>query len=210
MTFPHGGTYLMTLTIDSERALDPVGRLHRAYSNPPMPEDVLPEGLVLHSPEYRLFLTLVVAVDYARDADKLWVTARRSHESPGTRYLINPNDLLQRPSHEAERDLRQSGLFAGPDDSRTWITLSRGCDGSHLFVCSMSFHRILRGGTFGGKTPSAGRTVAPGSGLGMLLSSSVYEVALSSGAERQSAGETGARPLMTGQSPHLPFRCMNG
>lgn len=141
----------MTLTIDSERARDPVGRLHRAYSNPPMPEDVLPEGLVLHSPEYRLFLTLVVAVDYARDADKLWVTARRSHESPGTRYLINPNDLLQRPSHEAERDLRQSGLFAGPDDFRTWITLSRGCDGSHLFVCSRSFHRILRGGILGRK-----------------------------------------------------------
>lgn len=150
MTIPHGGNYLMTLTIDPERARDLVGRLHRAYPNPPMPEDVLPEGRVRYSPEYRLFLTLVVAIDYSRDADKLWAIARRTHDSPETRYLFNPNDLLRRPSHAVEQDFRQSGLLAGPHDFRTWITLSRtfherfkGDPLNLLLTCDMEGPRIL-------------------------------------------------------------------
>lgn len=141
----------MTLEIDSERAHDLAGRLHQFFPHPQMPEDILPKGLVQNSPEYRIFLTLVVAIDYNRDADKLWATARRAHERQETRYLFNPNDLLRRPSHEVEHDLRQSGLWAGPADFQTWITLSRsfqerfnGDPLNLLKACDMEGPRILQ------------------------------------------------------------------
>lgn len=138
------------LTVNLEWARRLVGVLKRAYPDPPMPEDELPQGLIRDSPEYRLFLTLVVAIDYGRDADKLWATARRAQESPETRYLFHPEDLLRRTPQVIEQDLRQSGLLLGPHDLGTWITLSRtflerfkGDPLNLLLECNMEGPRIL-------------------------------------------------------------------
>ncbi len=125
---------------------DPVAIIFQVFPNPPMPEDALPEGAVRDSSEYRLFLTLTVAIDYLRNANDLWDLARKTFENPKSRSLFNPREVLRRGQSEVRGDLRVSGLLLGQDEERdgkdlhTWTTLSRtfleqfGGDPLNLFL----------------------------------------------------------------------------
>ena len=125
---------------------DMVSIILQAFPNPPMPEDVLPKGVVRDSAEYRLFLTLVVAIDYQRKADDLWDLARKAFANPTYRSLFNPREVIRRNPIELRRDLLVSGFLMGQDDERedkdlyTWTTLSRtfleqfGGDPLNLFL----------------------------------------------------------------------------
>ena len=140
----------MPLTENLDRAQSLARRLRETFSNLPMPEDAIPNGLVRNSPNYRLFLTLVVAIDYNRDADSLWSCARRTYENPKTRYLFELPRILQRLSNEVKFDLKESGLLLRPYDFRTWMTLCQtfyeqfaGDPLNLLVACDMDGPRIL-------------------------------------------------------------------
>lgn len=61
-----------------------------------MPEDLMwgsgleRIGVKRDSYEYLIFITMVVSIDYMRNADKLWAAGRRTMEDPETRWLFNP------------------------------------------------------------------------------------------------------------------------
>ena len=58
-----------------------------------MPEDTLPTGISHGSLRHILFLTLVVSIDYQRDAQVLWDSARTTSQDHETKYLFDPRLL---------------------------------------------------------------------------------------------------------------------
>ena len=108
-----------------DRARELVKKLRHAFPNPSMPEDILPNGVMKESSEYRLFLTLTVAIDYLRDADILWDCARKAFENPKTRYLFDPKEVVRKSDTDLEWDLRSSKLLNEHRDLHTWKTLCR-------------------------------------------------------------------------------------
>ena len=55
-----------------------------------MPENPVPRGIIPGSLDHLLFITLTVSIDYMRDADSLWASARATYGDPRTRYLFDP------------------------------------------------------------------------------------------------------------------------
>jgi hypothetical protein len=75
-----------------------------------MPEDVRPDGVERGSLEHVLFITLTVAIDYQREANALWRSARTTYEDCQTRYLFEPRALHERAWREVRRDLQTHRL----------------------------------------------------------------------------------------------------
>ena len=69
-----------------------------------MPEDFVPRwGSDLRdikidrgSYEHLLFITMVVSIDYQRDADQLWEAGRKTFENEETRWLFYPEELIKK------------------------------------------------------------------------------------------------------------------
>lgn len=88
-----------------------------------MPEDITPAGVERGSLEHILFITSTVALDYLRDADALWESARVTFEDPETRYLFNPKLVYETPYDNFVQDLQKYKLSKRPNkDSRIWRT----------------------------------------------------------------------------------------
>src|SRR5579859_4967669 len=99
-----------------------------------MPEDMAPEGVKPGSPEHALFLTLTVAIDYMRDADQLWDAARATYRDPETRYVFDPNRVVQVGIAQLQGALARYKLVKKPiRDTQIWttvcLTLSRYFEG---------------------------------------------------------------------------------
>jgi len=81
-----------------------------------MPEDLLwgsgleGIGVKRDSYEYLMFITMVVSIDYMRDADKLWEAGRRTMEDPETRWLFNPTSAMDRPIDEIMATMKKHKL----------------------------------------------------------------------------------------------------
>ena len=58
-------------------------------------ENIIPKGIEKGSVEHILFLTLTVSIDYMRDADQLWCSARKTYEDPNTNYLFVPKEVYK-------------------------------------------------------------------------------------------------------------------
>ncbi|MGE9810297.1 hypothetical protein ACLIKE_03020 [Ferroplasma acidiphilum] len=92
-----------------------------------MPEDALPEGVEKGSLEHIRFITMVVALDYMRDANALWRHARDTYADPGTRYLFNPSEFSEDMLHGARyakvrADMEKYSLSQKSDrDAGIWI-----------------------------------------------------------------------------------------
>ena len=71
-----------------------------------MPEDLVwgsdleGIGIKRDSYEYRMFITMVVSIDYMRNADQLWAAGRKTMEDSETRWLFNPDSVKDRPINE--------------------------------------------------------------------------------------------------------------
>ncbi len=88
-----------------------------------MPEDIIPVGVERGSLEHVLFITFTVAIDYMRDADALWESAKETFEDPETKYLFNPNLIHKTPNNKFTQDLQKHKLSKRPNkDSRIWRT----------------------------------------------------------------------------------------
>lgn len=72
------------------------------------PENIKPKGL--DDRQYANWLTFVVALDYLKDADKLWKNARKAVEDPYYKYLFDPYELRQHQLETIGRDLRDCGI----------------------------------------------------------------------------------------------------
>ena len=93
-----------------------------------MPEDALPEEVEKRSLEHIRFITMVVALDYMRDANELWQNARETYADPGTRYLFDPGEfsedmLCGAKFNKVKDDMQEHKLSKKPTkDAKTWIT----------------------------------------------------------------------------------------
>ena len=75
-----------------------------------MPEDIVPDSMEMGSLDHIFFITLTVAIDYQRNANKIWEAARLSFIDPETRYLFKPTELLGRPVHQIQADMQKYSL----------------------------------------------------------------------------------------------------
>jgi len=90
-----------------------------------MPEDKALKRFPKNPKEIVLFLTFTVAIDYQRDAEKLWEAARETYEDPETNYLFNPQILSQTSIEKIREDLKRKGVpLRYPDkDPKFWKKL---------------------------------------------------------------------------------------
>ena len=92
-----------------------------------MPEDALPEEVEKGSLEHIRFITMVVALDYMRDANALWQNARKTYDDPGTRYLFDPGEftgdmLFGEKFDKVKDDMQTHKLSKKPKkDAGIWI-----------------------------------------------------------------------------------------
>ncbi|MHA1250607.1 MAG: hypothetical protein ACTSRP_11505 [Candidatus Helarchaeota archaeon] len=75
-----------------------------------MPESDPPIGIDRGSLEHQLFITLIVAIDYLRDAHLLWENARKAYINPNYNYIFNLEELIEVDTLKLEQDLRSAGL----------------------------------------------------------------------------------------------------
>lgn len=89
-----------------------------------MPEDQAPSGVERGSLEHVLFLTLTVAIDYQREANALWESARRSFADPETDYLFKPEKLHSTVWQKVRQDMQKHRLSKKPGaDCNIWRTV---------------------------------------------------------------------------------------
>jgi len=98
-----------------------------------MPEDLLPRwgsnlsafGIKKGSYEHLMFITLVVSIDYQRDANQLWEAGRRTFEDEKTRWLFFPEQLTKKSFAEIVEAMKIHRLSKKPEkDARIWSTVS--------------------------------------------------------------------------------------
>lgn len=121
----------MPVTFDPERGREAARLLYTAFhtagihGQKDMPEDTLPQGIVIGSSEHILFITLTVSIDYQRDANALWASAQRTYADPETRYLFYPPLLHEAPFHKIIQDMQKYKLSKKPrNDAHIWKTVA--------------------------------------------------------------------------------------
>jgi hypothetical protein len=131
----------MPLTKDSDRARRVGEALLEAFhandilGEVSMPEHILPPGVERGSREHLHFITLTVAIDYMRDADKLWAAARQTFADPETRYVFEPARVVETGIAKLTADMSRYRLAKRPhkDVQQIWqaicLTLAQHFDG---------------------------------------------------------------------------------
>jgi hypothetical protein len=119
----------VALIIDSIKGRKAARLLFDAFSSTgihgrtDMPEDILPD-LKYGSLEHILFITLIVSIDYQRDAAALWENGRQTYNDSLTRYLFNPQALHETPLPIIIRDMQKYKLSRKPQkDAAIWSTV---------------------------------------------------------------------------------------
>jgi hypothetical protein len=103
------------------------------FGNNIMPEDQLPKintssDLTIDrgSYDHRLLITMVVSIDYQRDAGKLWEAGRDTFEDERTRWLFYPSELTKRTQDEIVSAMQVHKLSKKPEqDAEIWAKVSR-------------------------------------------------------------------------------------
>jgi hypothetical protein len=99
-----------------------------------MPEDLLPRwgselsssGITRGSYEHLMFITLVVSIDYQRNADQLWEAGRRTFEDERTRWLFIPKESINKSFAEIISAMKVYKLAKKPEkDAWIWSTVSK-------------------------------------------------------------------------------------
>lgn len=129
------------LTINPEKAKDVGIILYEKFNSEEgifghniMPEDILPKwgsdlsssNIARGSYEHLMFITLVVSIDYQRNADQLWEAGRKTFEDEGTRWLFMPKELMNKSFSEIMSAMKVHSLAKKPSqDAWIWFTVSR-------------------------------------------------------------------------------------
>lgn len=120
----------MTVRMDTKIGKELALLLYRSFrttgihGRTEMPEDIAPRDVIKGSLEHILFITQTVSIDYQRDADLLWASARKTYEDPETRYLFNPQSLHETPVNKIVQDMQKYKLSKKPrKDAMIWRTV---------------------------------------------------------------------------------------
>jgi len=120
----------MSIYLDIERGNQLAGLLCKLFSTTgihgrtEMPEDKPPVGVTRGSLEHVLFLTLSVSIDYQRDANALWDSARKTFEDRETRYLFDPKKLSETYYAKVIADMQRHKLSKKKKkDASIWRTV---------------------------------------------------------------------------------------
>jgi len=96
-----------------------------------MPEDMLWGSdlseikVVKDSYNHLMFITMVVSIDYMRNADKLWKAGRETMEDPGTNWLFSPEKVKDRHIDEIINAMKKHKLSQKHNkDSDIWKRVS--------------------------------------------------------------------------------------
>ena len=121
----------MPLEVHADRGREVAELLYRAFSTTgihgqkTMPEDEPPAGVARGSLDHVLFITLVVSIDYQRDAAVLWDAGRRTFADAATRYLFDPAAVHAAVPADIRRDMTKYGLSKKPSkDANIWRTVA--------------------------------------------------------------------------------------
>lgn len=121
----------MGIQIDKEKGKKLAKILYNEFVNKgifgtkEMPEDIVPACIKIGSLEHILFITLTVSIDYQRNADALWESARKTYIDNQTRYLFDPNVVHNMPIKQIIDDMQKHSLSRKPTkDAKTWQTLA--------------------------------------------------------------------------------------
>ena len=146
------------ITIDSQKGKKAASLLYQAFNasgifgRVEMPEDILPKGIKRGSLQHQLFITLTVAIDYQRDANKLWAVSRKTYEDPETSYLFHPGSLHQPSPRKIVKDMQKHRLSKKTTkDAHIWrtvgVTLYKKWNGRPFYFlksCKWDSIEILR------------------------------------------------------------------
>jgi hypothetical protein len=120
-----------TMLIDEPRARQAASLLlreftsHGIHGSTEMPEDEPPAGVIRGSLQHVLFITLTVAIDYQRDAARLWDASRQAYADSRTRYLFSPVTIFETPVRQVVADLQAHGVSKKPlKDADIWRTVA--------------------------------------------------------------------------------------
>jgi len=129
------------LVIKSEKAKDVAVILFEKFNSTEgifghniMPEDLLPtwdsdltsSGIERGSYEHLMFITLVVSIDYQRNADQLWEAGRKTFEDEQTRWLFFPEKLVKKNFDEIIEAMIVHKLSKKPKkDAKIWFDVSK-------------------------------------------------------------------------------------
>jgi hypothetical protein len=120
----------MQLVIDHKRGKELALLLYELFATKGifgktvMPEDLVPEGVMKGSIEHILFLTQTVSIDYQRDANALWASARNTFEDRESRYLFEPDKLSDASYSNVIKDMQRHKLSKKQKkDASIWRTI---------------------------------------------------------------------------------------
>ena len=117
----------MTVKQDIKRGLEVIHRLNSAtaidfFNIQYLPMDVIPEDIEKGSPLHLLYLTYVSCIDYLRIEERLWTAARETFNDEDTRYLFDPNEVMNQSIKKLEEDLELFALILTKKQIKDWKT----------------------------------------------------------------------------------------
>lgn len=130
------------LTINSEKAksaaiilFEKFNSVEGIFGHNIMPEDLLPtwgsdltsSGIEKGSYEHLMFITLVVSIDYQREANQLWEAGRKTFEDERTRWVFYPENVFKKSDAELIEALQEHNLSKKPkkDALDIWKSVSK-------------------------------------------------------------------------------------
>lgn len=148
-------TQLVNETYDKEQALTNIRNLYAMWKNGKLGGEFMPEDSNPHLDKSKdinyIYFTLPMSLNYQRNSYALWKSALQTFNDPSTKYLFQPNLVVQYPRERIQRDLLKYKLALQPNKhTDIWITICNTIvyhlDGSikNLFnKCNYSVVNIL-------------------------------------------------------------------
>lgn len=121
----------MTIIIDKQRGIEASDALLSSYRTvgihgyKGMPEDIKPDTLKKGGAGHTVFLALTCSIDYQRNADALWESARRTFADPSVNYLFSPEEIAKTSLTKLMRDMDKYKL-SKKHKKDAWIWKSIG------------------------------------------------------------------------------------
>jgi len=144
---------MKNLTKDIRKAKQVAKILHSKFNSQEgifghntMPEDLKPNTIKWGSEisgasqyEYLMFITMVVSIDYMRDANKLWESGRRTFDDTSTKWLFFPKEIVKHNIEDVKKSMQKYKLSKRPNkDTKIWFkvaeSLNNFYDGNPLNI----------------------------------------------------------------------------
>ncbi|KPV61967.1 MAG: hypothetical protein AOA65_2135 [Candidatus Bathyarchaeota archaeon BA1] len=92
-----------------------------------IPGDEKPENVKQGSYEHLMFITMVVSIDYMRDAVQLWKAGKKTFEDESLRWLFYPAEVVKRNRDEVIKAMQKYKLSKKfkKDAVEIWIPIAK-------------------------------------------------------------------------------------